>query len=89
NDCLASKPQATSLREQGENNSNIKYGYLDSFRSCKVTETRRCDIDVNIPYYGKCTIGFDYKVKFDGTENPCIYTGNPQTYCNIFTCKKH
>lgn len=75
-------------REEGGENSFWK-GYQNNFQSCLIKETRRCDFEIWIPGYGYCKLGFDYPLKFDGTQNECLFTANMNNQCDYFRCRKN
>lgn len=71
-----------------ENGGNLWKGYLNDVKDCKISETKRCDFEIWIPGIGYCKLGFDYVVKHDGKENPCLYTGNLNNQCNYYSCRR-
>ncbi|MDR0699122.1 MAG: hypothetical protein LBG28_07905 [Tannerella sp.] len=79
----------------GSGGVDYSHGYSNEQKDRKVTETRTCEVDVQIPdwvpYVGGtvCSVKFDYTVEFDGTSNACRYTGNNNEGCSYYTCKKN
>ncbi|WP_257669239.1 hypothetical protein [Parapedobacter tibetensis] len=81
---------ASAQGGDGESGGTLKQYYDNDPLPCVGTETRHCDIAIVIPGTAiYCSVGFDYTVEFDGTQNYCDYTGNPQTYCNYHTCQRN
>ncbi len=70
----------------GEAGNNLWRNYENHIIECKITETKFCDLDIWIPGYGYCHLGFHYKVKHDGLTNICRYTGNPDHMCDYYRC---
>ncbi|MDR2469748.1 MAG: NVEALA domain-containing protein [Tannerella sp.] len=73
----------------GSENNNLWSGYLNQTRSCRISETAYCSITIYIPACGYCSVGFNYTIKHEGTENPCMFTGNPQTQCDYYQCRRN
>lgn len=63
-------------------------GYDFNKQDCTVTETRPCNIELSFLKW-ECKFSFEYTVSFDGTEDPCNYTGNKEQHCVPFTCVKN
>ncbi len=64
-------------------------GYLNNVQDCTVEEIRHCKIVLWFPGYGYCDLGWDYTVELAGKENPCVYTGNEDTQCDYYQCRKN
>lgn len=73
----------------GENDGNLWKGYMNEEEICRVSETKRCDFVIWIPGIGYCELGFDYKINYEGTRNPCTYTGNMNNQCDYYTCRRN
>lgn len=62
----------------GESTGGVNYskGYINDPKSCKISETVRCEVPIYIPVLNThCKVGFSYTVKHEGTQNYCLYTG--------------
>jgi len=84
---------ANALASGGESGGNGQQYHRDDFQPCTITEFYDCTTSLPIyifgVYIGTCSIGFSIPYDVQGTQNDCEYTGNPQNFCNSFTCKKN
>lgn len=88
-----------NTQEGGGESTDIKElykkGYLNDSKSCIITEVYPCTIGVTIPkyvpYFGgvRCEATFYMTKEIKGTKNDCDYTGNPETACDYYQCRRN
>jgi len=77
------------------NGSDYTKGYINDPKECKVSEVVTCTIGFTIPpwipYIGglKCEYEYTTTVELAGTMNHCTYTGNKDSSCTYYSCKKN
>lgn len=86
---LLNSVEALATPEQG-GTGGVDYskGYINDEKPCTITETAHCSVSIYIPFYGYCSVEFDYTVDHEGTKNYCKYTGGPSG-CSFHECKKN
>lgn len=69
--------------------------YLNAPKECTITEYYSCKAGITIPNWvpkiGGTACNVDIKIPYEskGTENPCLFTGNKDNYCDYYRCEKN
>lgn len=72
-----------------------KRNHVNAEIKCEIIEVYQCVIGVTIPdiipYIGglRCEATFPKRVKYDGMQNHCTFTGNPSNVCDYYRCSKN
>lgn len=69
--------------------------HVNDFQACEIKEVYECKISLTIPSWvpviggTQCEYNYEDEVTFPGTQNECIYTGNPDNACDYYRCRKN